>query len=116
MKAKPVHEKSYDKETPIVAYSIKCLGCGCTHEIPIVEGTHYSKAKWGFNNNLEKPTFTPSLHIRTGKYADPNYIDPVDWPNASKVCHSFITDGKIQYLGDCTHEYVNKTIELPDID
>ena len=31
------------------------------------------------------------------------------------TCHSFVTDGKIQYLNDCTHEYAGQTIELEDI-
>lgn len=30
------------------------------------------------------------------------------------VCHSFVRDGQIQYLGDCTHEYAGKTVDLPD--
>ena len=28
------------------------------------------------------------------------------------VCHSFVTDGKIQFLGDCTHELAGQTVEL----
>ena len=30
-------------------------------------------------------------------------------------CHSFVTDGRIQYLDDCTHELRGQTIDLPDI-
>lgn len=30
------------------------------------------------------------------------------------ICHSFVRDGQIQYLGDCTHEYAGKTVDLPD--
>ena len=35
-------------------------------------------------------------------------------PNGEERCHSFIRDGKIQYLNDCTHEFAGKTVELPD--
>jgi hypothetical protein len=30
-----------------------------------------------------------------------------------KVCHSFVTDGRIQFLGDCTHALANQTFDLP---
>ena len=52
----------------------------------------------GFNNDLYNPTITPSL-LHTGEHA----------------CHSFITKGKIQFLGDCWHELKNQTVELPDV-
>lgn len=28
------------------------------------------------------------------------------------VCHSFVRDGKIEFLGDCTHEFAGKTVDL----
>ena len=31
-----------------------------------------------------------------------------------KVCHSFVTNGRIQYLGDCTHKLAGQTVDLPD--
>ena len=34
---------------------------------------------------------------------------------ASTVCHHFIRDGKIQFLGDCTHALRGQTVDLPDI-
>lgn len=40
--------------------------------------------------------------------------DPIDWK--CQVCHSFVTDGKIQFLGDCTHNLVGQIVELPEID
>jgi hypothetical protein len=29
-------------------------------------------------------------------------------------CHSFVTNGKIQFLADCTHKLAGQTVELPD--
>jgi hypothetical protein len=29
------------------------------------------------------------------------------------VCHSFVTDGRIQLLGDCTHSMASQTVDLP---
>jgi hypothetical protein len=31
-----------------------------------------------------------------------------------KICHSFITDGRIQFLGDCTHRLAGQTVPIPD--
>lgn len=36
-------------------------------------------------------------------------------PRFRYVCHLFVTDGKIIYCSDCTHEYAGKSIDLPDI-
>jgi hypothetical protein len=30
------------------------------------------------------------------------------------VCHSFVTDGRIQFLGDCTHALAGQTVDLPE--
>jgi hypothetical protein len=29
-------------------------------------------------------------------------------------CHSFIRNGKIEYLGDCTHKLAGQTVTLPE--
>lgn len=57
--------------------------------------------RWSFNGNYERPTFSPSIKVEIGHYPDP-----------SDICHSFVTDGKIKYLNDCTHELAEKTIDL----
>ncbi len=30
--------------------------------------------------------------------------------------HSFVVDGHIQFLGDCTHELAGQTVDIPDFD
>lgn len=75
-------------------YAITCLACGCGHMLK----------NWKFNGDLENPTFSPSLLV-TG------YLNEKQ-PNG--VCHSYITDGNIQYLSDSTHEYAGKTVRLND--
>lgn len=30
------------------------------------------------------------------------------------VCHSFVTDGQIHFIGDCSHSLKGKTVELPE--
>jgi hypothetical protein len=77
-----------------------CLGCGHRHFISDNE-TDGHKLSWTFNKNYESPTISPSILFYH--------------PDGSYRCHSFITDGKIQYLSDCTHELKGQTIELPEI-
>jgi len=76
-------------------YLFWCNGCGHEHAFVLrSQGGHHD-----FNMNLENPTVSPSLLH--------DFIP-------GKRCHSFIKDGKIQYLSDCHHDLAGQTIELPD--
>ncbi|WP_437178628.1 DUF6527 family protein [Labrys neptuniae] len=83
------------------------------HQITIGEGPG---PRWGFNGNHEKPTFTPSIRV---SWNEPSDI-PEEFDDTSKdrqlVCHSFVTDGQIQFLGDCTHSLAGQTVPLPDFE
>lgn len=82
----------------------RCPGCASTHYIQ--HGAE-DGANWSWNGNLEKPTFTPSVLVTyPGKDAGQDGAPPA-------VCHSFVTDGRIQYLGDCTHVLAGQTVDLP---
>ncbi len=90
-----------------------CPGCGYGHEID-TEQPNGSGAKWSFDGNMDSPTFTPSVNIRTGRYADPNY-KPEPGHDHSSVCHYNITAGRIVFHGDCTHGLKGQTVPLPEI-
>lgn len=91
---------------------IYCPGCATHHviatKVPLENG-----ACWTFNNDFESPTFSPSLLVRTGKYV-PGHED-FDNEGLSSICHSFIKEGMIQFLDDCTHELKGQTVNLPNI-
>jgi hypothetical protein len=72
---------------------IYCPGC---------KQYHVFDSRWEFNGDFEKPTFKPSMLVNER------------WPQ--KRCHSFVTDGKIQFLSDCFHDLKNKTVDLEEID
>jgi len=97
-----------------------CPGCKTSHTI-----THGNPgATWNWNGDIDKPSFTPSILAKQGHYA---YNEPRDkcWctynkdhpndpsPFTCQHCHSFITDGRIQFLSDCTHELAGQTVDLP---
>lgn len=58
---------------------------------------------WQFvNDDVNKPTFRASLLVGN---STPGYR-----------CHSYITNGRMEYLNDCDHELRGTTVDLPDID
>lgn len=78
--------------------AIWCPGCHTAH---VLDG------RWIFNGDYERPTFSPSLkcwHPRG---------DGEDSDVPAYVCHTCITDGRIQFLGDCTHSLANQTVDIP---
>ena len=91
-----------------------CPGCGYGHGPIIARPAGTTGPTWGWNNDLERPTFTPSLMVQTG----PMPTVPAGRPDAGKthVCHSFIRDGQIQFLSDCTHALAGQTVDLPEND
>ncbi len=84
-----------------------CPGCDGAHQVGVGQGPG---PRWGYNGNPDRPTFTPSVLVT---YNGPDAgIDGA--PPA--VCHSFVTDGRIQFLGDCTHALAGQTVDLPDFE
>ena len=98
--------------------AIRCPGCKWSDGSPM---DHYLNVKcppklkestynagrphWEWNGSLDKPTFSPSF---------------LEWCNKKdgtviSRCHSFIRDGRIEFLNDCTHELKGQTVDLPEI-
>lgn len=75
--------------------------------------SHSFDKRWSFNGNVEKPTFKPSLLVKFP--ANPKAIEEFKEWRAERICHSFVTDGKIIFLNDCTHELKGQTVDLPSI-
>lgn len=95
-----------------------CKGCNQYHSINInKDGTG-----WEFNENYESPTFTPSIKVTSGHYMTGhnggcwctyNKSNP-DNPSSFKclICHCYVTNGKIEYLSDCSHDLAGKIVEM----
>jgi len=94
-----------------------CPGCEEYHHI------YTDPRGWAFNGDYDKPTFHPSVLVTGGHYArgwegpkcwctynaDPNNI-----PTHFKCvrCHSWVKDGKIEYLSDSSHALAGKTVDM----
>lgn len=74
--------------------NFRCPGCENNHQIWIS-----GAVSWVWNGSIEAPTFGPSLLVMFG---------------AAQRCHSFICDGKIEFLTDSTHALAGQTVDLPD--
>jgi len=99
-----------------------CPGCQEAHRIQHGSG---SGPRWGWNGDVNKPTFTPSVLV-TGKNFTPKGEADFDaWhdagcPSPAPIfesidarCHTFVTDGRIQFLSDCTHALAGQTVDMP---
>lgn len=88
-----------------------CPGCDKAHGV-VVETTD----GWGFNGDLERPTFTPSVKVTgvqwdpTSEFHRPTHAVP---PGGTTVCHSYVREGRIEFLADSTHALAGQTVDLP---
>lgn len=95
-----------------------CPGCEETHQLR-VEGE--SRPRWGFNGDYERPTFTPSVLVQDMRWVPPVTAENLtEWKRApwkqtkvNHVCHSFVTDGQISFLNDCTHALAGQVAPIP---
>lgn len=68
---------------------------------------------WTFNENYERPTFSPSVLISIDDDED-EHGNELPAPVRRTLCHYFITDGQIVFCGDSQHHLSGQTVPLPD--
>jgi hypothetical protein len=108
-------------------YCFRCPGCGDVHSVrtaipPLRPGVG---GVWQWNGSIDKPTFSPSLLVTSGHYCAGHQGDNC-WcsynrehpdnpaPFACYRCHSYVKDGAIEFLGDCSHTLAGQTVEIPE--
>lgn len=94
-----------------------CPGCECDHGV-WTNKKNQNQAVWNFNGDINNPTVTPSIkvqfpHFKEFVQTELGRIGKEDTCYLH-ICHSFITNGKIQFLNDCTHKLSAQTVELPE--
>lgn len=98
-----------------------CPGCSQAHVIRL---RGEAGNGWGFDGNIDLPTFTPSVLSRSGHFM-PGHEGMDCWCTYEErtggkpsfdcfQCHLFVTKGKILFLSDCSHPLAGQTIDLPD--
>ena len=99
-----------------------CPGCECSHMV--------DPKRWAVD--MENDTIHPSVLIHENwtmpddwdpetapKDSDDNFITQGNGKILGAIktprCHSFVRNGKIQYLNDCTHALAGKTVDMEEI-
>jgi hypothetical protein len=83
------------------ALSFWCPGCKKPHMLR-VGGER--RPQWEWNGDVDRPTFNPSVLVTWDEGEPPQ----------RKVCHSFVREGRIEFLSDCTHVLAAVSMDLPD--
>lgn len=71
-----------------------CPGCNDVHRVD---------DKWTWNGSTTAPTITPSILVT---------LDYAVRPDLNRRCHSFLTDGVWQFLGDCSHAMAGQSVPM----
>lgn len=85
-----------------------CPGCDSAHVV---------SDSWTVN--VDTATITPSVLVHGHrKLLDDNLVGDELLADSNIIetprCHSFVTNGMIQFLTDSTHTLAGQTVELPD--
>jgi len=86
---------------------IWCPGCDQAHTAVVPDDRGIPKGRvvfWSWNGDVDNLTIGGSILVNAGQ-------EHPDYP----LCHSFVRDGRIEFLGDCTHELVGQTVDLPPL-
>lgn len=74
-----------------------------TMYLPVCLNSKEEKS-WLWNGDIFAPTLTPSVKSKIG---------PED---NQTICHSWVREGMVEFLGDSTHEYAGQTLPLLPVD
>jgi len=82
---------------------------------------------WTWNGSATKPTFQPSVLVKGSEFTDAGRAayeswfaagcpqpSPLRFESRDTCCHSFVVDGRMQFLSDCTHSLAGQTVLIPD--
>lgn len=94
-----------------------CPGCESGHTI-----AYGGTETWQWNGDTEHPTFTPSVLAMAREKLNDAGRELVDAGHGADLtdehrttsprCHSFVTDGRIQYLTDSEHDLAGQTVDM----
>jgi len=69
--------------------------------IPVmIGGTRQGTPNWTWNGDINSPTLKPSILTTNHKLR----------------CHSFVNNGKVQFLDDCTHDLAGQTLDMLEVE
>lgn len=95
-----------------------CPGCGSVHTVRVS-----GPGAWSWNGSTDSPTISPSILSRSGHHLGDEQPNDHCWCSFERRfgrppefhcnrCHSFVRDGMIEFLPDCSHALAGKTVPL----
>jgi hypothetical protein len=104
-----------------------CPGCREAHTVWVGEGPG---PRWGWNGDVERPVFTPSVLVTGRSFTAAGEAAFEAWhargcpkpapefESADTRCHTFVgcngaQPGQVIFLGDCTHELAGQIVDIP---
>lgn len=87
------------------------LWCPACEDLHAVEVQDPAK-KWEWDGNLEAPTISPSILVSYPGVRGNHVVKSTD-----SRCHSYLKQGRWEFLSDCTHALAGQTadmVPLPD--
>lgn len=116
-------------------YGYQFICPACDHPVTLPTAPEHTGHAWGFNGDLDKPVFTPSVLQQSSRWSKARRAEAAAikartgaWPTRDElpddvhyVCHSFVgcngaAPGQIIFLADCTHALVGQVVDLPDVE
>jgi hypothetical protein len=125
MKAKPlklIHGEGYVDAPVAEATHVKLNfpgPVGALHLPVIIKGIRDGTNCWTWNGDTEKPTLRPSVLTEgTERITDEEHailmasgkVEP-----RSYRCHTWVNDGKAQFLDDCSHDLRGQTVDMLEV-
>lgn len=97
-----------NREGVLYGYAHWCQGCRLVHIFHVIP----PGPVWSFNNDMEKPTFDPSMRefMPARKDANGKIVKP-----EITLCHYFLKDGEIDFLPDSSYHQLRGKHSLQDI-
>lgn len=103
-----------------------CQGCDMVHQVRVGDG---AGPRWGWNGDAQCPTFNPSVLVTWDQLSEAGRAKEQvfkkqhgRWPTREELpadvqhrCHTFVRDGMVQFLADCTHHLAGTVQALPDL-
>lgn len=96
--------KNYVECSPEEATHLHLYFPGPTELITLpvqIKGTRKGTDNWTWNGSIENPTLRPSVLCNK---------------NTPRRCHSWVTDGVVNFLEDTRHDMAGQSVSLLDID
>ena len=109
-------------------FSYYCQGCNSAHTIK-TKGA----GAWGWNGDMEKPVFTPSVLVTGVDFTEKGRADydawfaadcpqppPPAFESKDMRCHTFVgcngaQPGEVIFLSDCTHALAGQVLPFADL-